>query len=192
MIGIYKITNPTGKVYIGQSWDLIARKSFYKRLKCYHQPALYRSLLKYGWDNHRFEVVHELPKDVAQSTLNEYEILYWQQYKDCSVELLNTKYPGSNGKHADETKQKISAKRIGKSSWNKGIAMTLEHKARIASALVGKNVGKNLGATNLSARKVRQKSSGECYDTVRDAAKAHNCSSGTIIYRINKGLFEYL
>lgn len=33
MIGIYKITNPNGKVYIGQSIDLERRLYYYKNLK---------------------------------------------------------------------------------------------------------------------------------------------------------------
>lgn len=30
MIGIYKIKNPSERVYIGQSWDISGRKSQYK------------------------------------------------------------------------------------------------------------------------------------------------------------------
>ena len=48
MIGIYKITNPNGKVYIGQSVDIEKRLSNYKRLSqsILEQPAIYNSLLK--------------------------------------------------------------------------------------------------------------------------------------------------
>ena len=47
MIGIYKITNPKEKVYIGQSIDIEKRwKRYYYTLNCKSQTALYRSLKK--------------------------------------------------------------------------------------------------------------------------------------------------
>ena len=46
--GIYKITNPKNKVYIGQSKDIIKRWYYYKTLHCKSQIKLYNSLLKYG------------------------------------------------------------------------------------------------------------------------------------------------
>jgi len=59
MIGIYKITNPKGAIYIGSSKEVEVRISRYKKLKCKSQPKLYNSLLKYGVENHKFEVVCE-------------------------------------------------------------------------------------------------------------------------------------
>ena len=46
MIGIYKIESPSGKIYIGQSWDIDHRISDYKREYCPYQPLLQKSLLK--------------------------------------------------------------------------------------------------------------------------------------------------
>lgn len=43
MIGIYKITNPKGKVYIGQSIDINERFKTYSYLKCKNQTKLYNS-----------------------------------------------------------------------------------------------------------------------------------------------------
>ena len=72
MIGIYKITSPTGKIYIGQSNNIENRKKFYKRLDCINQIKLYNSLLKYSWKQHIFEVIEECTLE----QLNEREI-YW-------------------------------------------------------------------------------------------------------------------
>lgn len=64
--GIYKITSPTGKVYIGQSEDINRRFGEYKRLKnCKRQTKLYRSFKKHGVENHQFDIIeycseHEL------------------------------------------------------------------------------------------------------------------------------------
>lgn len=66
MIGIYKITNPKGKVYIGQSWDIKDRKRVYQRCECKGQQKIYNSIKKYGWKNHIHEIVHELPKDISK------------------------------------------------------------------------------------------------------------------------------
>lgn len=108
--GIYKITSPYNKVYIGQSWDLFKRQNKYKKLSCKGQIKLYASLLKYGYELHSFEVIHELPQDCTQDILDEYETLYWQLYKDCGVEMLNCKVPGKRGygKHDERTKQKMA------------------------------------------------------------------------------------
>ena len=54
MIGIYKITSPTNKIYIGQSIDIENRFTKYKSLDCKNQVRLYNSLKKYGFDKHKF------------------------------------------------------------------------------------------------------------------------------------------
>lgn len=108
MIGIYKITSPTGKINIGQSWNIKKRKNSYKYLECKKQTKIYNSLKKYGFENHLFEVIHELPIDITQEILDNYEIFYWQQYKDCGFEMMNIRDPGKGGKLSEETKRKIS------------------------------------------------------------------------------------
>ncbi len=112
-IGIYKITAPKGRVYIGQSWNIENRKSHYKRLLCKDQPAIFNSLRKHGWENHSFSVIYQLPVDTSQEVLDSYEILYWKQYKSCGFKMLNAKEPGKGGKHLVETKQKISNTKTG-------------------------------------------------------------------------------
>ena len=55
--GIYKLTSPTGKVYVGQSKDIKRRFKQYKRLACEFQPKLYASLSKHGPKNHAFDII---------------------------------------------------------------------------------------------------------------------------------------
>ena len=43
MIGIYKITNPKGKVYIGQSIDINRRFNEYQKMLCSQSKKLYYS-----------------------------------------------------------------------------------------------------------------------------------------------------
>lgn len=75
--GIYKITSPTNKVYIGQSINIGKRLASYKiKYAATSQTILGRSLAKYGWKAHRFEIIIEcLP-----SELNELEIKYIAQF----------------------------------------------------------------------------------------------------------------
>ncbi len=112
MIGIYKITSPSGKIYIGQSWNLQRRKTEYSSSHgIKFQVALYNSIKKYTWSNHVFSIIHELPKDITQEVIDRYEVLYWEQYKSLGIKMLNIKEPGSGGKHSEETKKKMRDKR---------------------------------------------------------------------------------
>jgi len=108
MVGIYKITSPSNSIYIGQSHNIDNRKKMYSKNKAKVQRKLYNSILKYEWENHIFEVIHELPHDISQTILDNYEIFYWQQYKDCGLKMLNIREPGRGGKLASETKNKIT------------------------------------------------------------------------------------
>ena len=112
--GIYKITSPSGKVYIGQSRDIQMRWNNYRKLKaCKSQIALYNSFIKYGVQNHIFQNLINLPSDVSQETLNNYELQYWKFHKDCNVEMLNIREPGIKGRHSEETRMKMSKNMLG-------------------------------------------------------------------------------
>lgn len=138
MVGIYKITSPSGKVYIGQSWNILRRFNDYKKTQASKQPILYNSFKKYDISNHNFLIVHELPADVTQEILNQYEIFYWCQYKDCGFEIMNVREPGSKGKHSDETKSKMSKSAKGKNTWVKGRLVSEETKLKLSNAHKGK------------------------------------------------------
>ena len=76
MIGIYKITNPKGAIYIGSSIEIEVRFSRYKKMACKTQPKIYNSLLKYGVENHKFEVIQECDVDELFKLENFYGIMY--------------------------------------------------------------------------------------------------------------------
>lgn len=85
MIGIYKITSPTKKVYIGKSINIERRFKNYKRLACKTQPILYKSLKKYGAENHKFEIVCEC----IESELNNLERYYQDLYSVINKNGMN-------------------------------------------------------------------------------------------------------
>jgi len=76
MIGIYKITNPKGKIYIGQSINIKKRFNQYKWSKAKNQPILHRSFLKYGVENHKFEIICECKKSDLYELEAYYQILF--------------------------------------------------------------------------------------------------------------------
>lgn len=91
MIGIYKITNPENKVYIGQSKNIEQRFEFYKNISCKYQPDLYKSLKKYGWFHHTFEILEKCNIE----DLNSKEHHYIKFYNSIN-EGLNRALPGNN------------------------------------------------------------------------------------------------
>lgn len=121
MIGIYKITSPSGKIYIGQSWDIEKRWKDYTPGRCLHQRKLNSSLKKYGSKLHTFEIVYLLPDDITQEILDNYEIFYYNQFKDVGYNMLNLKDCGKGGgKHSEETKRIIGLTSKGRYKTKEG------------------------------------------------------------------------
>lgn len=131
IIGIYKITNPKGKVYVGQSIDIIRRWQVYKKKRTKSQPRIFYSLEKYGWDSHIFEVLEECNKE----KLHEREI-YWKKFyletfnNDWDKVLFCDIYDRGGGERSEQTKRKISEK-------TKGKKLTQETKDKISEANKG-------------------------------------------------------
>jgi group I intron endonuclease len=113
MIGIYKITNPKGRVYIGQAWDIEKRWAVYRRFGCVNQHKILRSLKKYGVDKHKFEVVIECEKN----QLNELE-RYYQELYNCigegGLNCLLAKSENEKSKFSDEVRLKMRNSQLGK------------------------------------------------------------------------------
>jgi group I intron endonuclease len=129
--GIYKITNPEGKTYIGCSKDIDNRIKQYKNINCPNQSLLLESLIYYGWKNHQVEII-EYTADLIER--EKYWINHFQSHK---LGLNNNTGGGGTQNHTEETKLKISSssklnkgKRI-KSHW-KGKSYTNEHKEKIS------------------------------------------------------------
>ncbi len=74
--GIYKITSPSGRIYIGQAVDLKIRASQYKQLRCKRQPRVYNSIKKYGWKSHIFEIIHYCDENELDDIERYYQDLY--------------------------------------------------------------------------------------------------------------------
>lgn len=112
MIGIYKITSPSGRIYIGQSINVEKRRSKYSVLDCKSQTRLFASFIKYSFSEHIFEVVEECSED----ELNVRE-RHWQDfYNVLSEGGLNCKLTGTDdrsGKVSEDTRKRQSEKKKG-------------------------------------------------------------------------------
>lgn len=116
--GIYKITNPKGRIYIGQSKNIDERITRYKKLQCCkHQLFLYRSFLKYGVDNHSFEII--LRGDFTKKELNSFESKFVKEYNSFNGWKkggLNLTTGGDSYEFDKSVKQKMSDTRKRKIS----------------------------------------------------------------------------
>ena len=132
---IYKITSPSGRVYIGQTLDLSRRKSKYKRLDCKQQPKIFNSIEKYSWESHLFEIIEEI-QNPDKKSLNERE-KYWIEYFNSMENGLNCTGGGDSKSISPETIEKIRQSKIGKTSPNKGNKMSDEQKQKISKSMLG-------------------------------------------------------
>ena len=152
LIGIYKITSPTGRIYIGQAINIERRIKRYKSNDCKSQSRLFKSINKYGWENHTFEIIEEC----LEEDLNCRE-RHWQDFYDSTGKNgLNCVLQECNGerriiseetkkllrearKHrvfTEETKQKISKSNMGR-------IMSEEARKKMSDAKKGKYLGVN-------------------------------------------------
>lgn len=151
MIGIYKITNPNGKVYIGQTVNFDKRMYAYKRNHCKDQPAIYNSLIKYGFENHKVDILEQC--DVLE--LNNRERFYQDFYNSVN-DGLNCTTVGSNeksGYHSIETKRKMSLAKKGKKQ-------SEEHKKKLSKVRKGKKQSKESNKKRSESLKLHYKING--------------------------------
>jgi len=113
---IYKITNPNNRIYIGQTTNLKERENAYKHGKDKKQKLVYKSILKYGWKEHVFNIIETIEsEEYMNAILNSLEKYWIGFYKSNAV-----RYPLSLGmnltdggdgirgyKHTRETRDKL-------------------------------------------------------------------------------------
>lgn len=105
MLGIYKITSPSNKIYIGQSVDIKRRWGEHKT-DSYFSKLRY-SFKKYGFESHKFEILEECSVEL----LNERERYYQDLYDVLGPNGLNLKLTEVNdrsGFYSQELRDKLS------------------------------------------------------------------------------------
>lgn len=130
---IYKITSPSGSVYVGQTRNLENRRNAYRWKAIKNQVHLYRSILAFGFNQHKLEVLQSFDSSVSQSELNDAELHWWRIVKSSGVKMLNIKQPGNQLKQSEETKIKIGNGNRGK----KMPPMSEARKKQISKFMIG-------------------------------------------------------
>jgi group I intron endonuclease len=101
---IYKITNPSGKVYIGQTTNFEKRMSYYRLGRAKRQKKIHNSIQKYGWESHTVEMLYAGP--LTEEGLNQLEIHYIRIYNSFKEGLNLTeggeKPPSQKGKRQSQ------------------------------------------------------------------------------------------
>lgn len=75
---IYKITSPTGRIYVGKTINLNKRLKSYELNPNKQQRFIYASLVKYGYFNHKIEIVKE--GLMSDNLLSRYEIYFIKHF----------------------------------------------------------------------------------------------------------------
>lgn len=184
MTAIYKITSPEGHVYVGQTRCFIKRYSQHKS-KHGTQSYLHKSFRKHGFESHKFEIIHELPKDTTQDVLDNYECFCIEQYKECGIVMLNSREGGKNGKPSKEhigqmvaTRKRLGnyipteSQRLARSIRLKGVypkGITREHVLKGAKKRIGTKLSEGVKAKISESQKGRQHSD-ETKQSLSDSA----------------------
>jgi len=137
IIGIYKITSPSGRIYVGQSRDIKTRFNRYKKMHKSNstQIRLWRSFKKYKPENHKFEIIERCEIE----NLNEKE-RYWQdKYRVLSKKGLNCILQETNILPKKCSKEYLS-KRSGKNHWFFGKKHNQETKIKMSNSAKLKKV----------------------------------------------------
>lgn len=183
---IYKITNPKNKIYIGSTFDYKKRFNEYKTLNCKNQSKLYNSLKKYGYDNHKFEIICECNIEDRNNKENYYGILY----NSLSRDGLNSQLPKANTNYfvvSDETRLRLS----NLAKLKVGNKNPMFGKKRIDFGLMAKKRGLTLtGEKNPMFGKKRPK---ELIDKLKKLRKEKELNGisprNKIVVDINTGIF---
>lgn len=178
--GIYKITSPSGRVYIGQASDTSKRWKEYIKLRCKGQLKLFSSFLKYGVESHIFEVIEEC----SLEQLNERE-RYWQDYYDVLNGGLNCVLQNSEEKrkvYSEEIKEKMSKAKRGDNHpmFGKTGILCPNYGLKRSKETCDK-MSRNRKSQDIpNSKKILDESTDVVYNTMKEASKALNINYNTL------------
>jgi len=185
---IYKITNPSNKVYIGKTYDLRKRINAHKcSAKKGKNYILYNSIRKYGWENHHLEII----ETVDDELLDEREMFWIDEFKSyCQNNSLGMNMTkGGDGQrsswmHDTERRKHMSQLKMGEGNNFYGKTHSDESKALMSEKATERQKGKKSNIPQWGAEKGRLKVIKPCiaydnkgefigeYDSVTNCANA--------------------
>lgn len=163
--GVYLITNPENKKYIGASIDIYKRWEQYFYSCCDDQSLIYSSLKKHGVSNHKFEILVEC----SENELSENETKFSKKYDVLGENGLNCRVPYSSNFIYDtwrkETKEKLRNGRIG-------YKMSEKSREKLSNS--------KKGIIPYNAKIIINIETGIFYDSIRYAELAHNMAKDSL------------
>lgn len=140
-IGVYKITNPIGQVYVGSSSDIKQRWRNHKSSKSKSIRRLNNSFIEYGVQSHLFDFL-----EICDCSLLKEKERYWQEKYNAIGELgLNSKYCSTN-----EQREVISYEtKINLSKARKGIKRSKEFCEAISKRMKGVKKKNSVGRSKI-------------------------------------------
>ena len=171
--GIYLITSPSGRLYVGQSEDIYKRWKRYFTYNIKGQHKILNSLIKYTPEQHTFQILIECESE----DLNKFERTFGDLFDVLNKKNLNLQLPGYDDvklKVSDEVRIKISKSLKGKSNINKSLCQLGQKNHRFGKP--GSMLGKKLSEE--VKKKISERMTGE---------KNHQFGkTGTLCHNFNK------
>lgn len=165
---IYKITSPSGRIYIGKTAHLNKRIESYKCNNCKNQKLLFASIKKYGFDNHVIEIIEAFLGTNSESNIK--EIFWIDKYKSNFSKWgeigngLNLTDGGEGVKGvkvSEATKEKLrNSHQNNPNRKHKGVKWTKNHRDKVAyskslTTTTAWNKGKSYSHLSADERKQR-------------------------------------
>jgi hypothetical protein len=160
---IYILTSPKGKSYIGQTTRPIEKRLDEHQKESSNCVAIYGAIKKHGWENFEKDY-YECP----DGDLNKHEELMVEVLGTLAPGGYNLKEGGGNGKHSEETKQKMSDSTKGEKHPMYGKTHAEETKEKISESLRDEK-NPMYGKTHAEGTKqhIRESKRGKTYNSLK-------------------------
>jgi group I intron endonuclease len=158
---IYKITSPSGRVYVGQTTRTANQRivQYKSKRKKTGKSLILRSIEKYGWDAHVFEVIED---NVPKELLNDQEVYWVAKLKTYAAENLDGMNLTRGGDYReswknDKTRVERAKMRRGEKSPSWGKKWSKEMKKKIAEGVSRYNKLNGVRPSEECNKKAREK-----------------------------------
>jgi len=196
---IYMVTSPSNRIYIGQSRNVKKRFEQYRKLNCKTQSVLINSFLKYGVDNHVFEIIEEC--DLSEMNIRE---RYWQEYHNSlAPNGLNSMLTETNVKTrtvSKETSRKLSESKLGAKNPMYGTKKSDEEKKNLSNKFKGRvfttewiaKINESKRASGKHKQRTISDSNRKLLnEAILEKASGFNNPRSRIVLDIQSGIFYY-
>lgn len=188
---IYKITSPTGRIYVGKTKRPKIRVWEYRWRSKKRKSIVHDSIKGYGWEAHKFEIIEELPDEM----LNEREKFWVKElntfYLDNPLGMNMTRGGDGGGQswmHDIERRKKQSESRKGVNGTFYGRHHTEENKKLISKLARERNLKEGRLVPEWGAEKGREiiRKPVICYNKNGDFLSEHkSLSSAALEYSVS-------